>query len=288
MTAREAPVSAPVPRHPARLPRDPLTLASLVIVVGIALAAILAPYVAPRDPYLQTLSDRRAAPGSRYVLGADEFGRDILSRLIYGAGLALRVSVVATGIGLVVGSVLGFVAGLAGGLVDEGVMRTTDVLLAFPYLLLAIAIVNALGPGETSIELAIGCWAVPSFARLARGSVLALREREFVVAARAQGAGATHVLARHILPNATSPLVVLAALFVARAIMMEAALGFLGLGAQPPAASWGTMVATGRDYLRTAPHIALAPGIAIAVTVLAFNVLADGLRNGLDPRMRTS
>jgi peptide/nickel transport system permease protein len=162
------------------------------------------------------------------------------------------------------------------------------VLLAFPYLLLAIAIVSALGPGEASTEIAIGCWALPSFARLVRSSVLTLREREFVEAARAQGAGSAHILVRHILPNATSPLVALAALFVARAIMMEAALGFLGLGAQPPAASWGTMVATGRDYLRTAPHIALAPGVAIAVTVLSFNLLADGLRNALDPRSRNA
>jgi peptide/nickel transport system permease protein len=269
-----------------RLLRDPVTAGSLAVVLLVLAVAVLAPYLAPRDPYLQTLSDRRAAPGSAYLLGADEFGRDILSRLLYGANLALRVALVSTTLGLVSGASLGLVAGFFGGAVDELLMRATDVLLAFPYLLLAIAIVTALGPGELSTQIAIGCWALPSFARLTRSSTLSLAAREFVEAARAQGAGPAHVLWRHILPNTLSPVISFTTLFIARAILLEAALSFLGLGPQPPAASWGNMVASGRDYLRAAPHIALAPGGAIAVVVLAFNLVGDGIRDWLDPRAR--
>jgi peptide/nickel transport system permease protein len=267
--------------------RDALALVSLFVIVLVGLAAAGAPWLAPRDPGAQYLPDRRAAPGSQYLLGADEFGRDILSRLLYGAGLALRVALIATAIGLLVGVTLGLAAGFAGGLVDDLIMRATDVLLAFPYLLLAIVVVTALGPGEASTQIAIGCWAIPSFARLARASTLSLRERTFVEAARSAGASAARVLGRHILPNTLGPLLAFATLFVARAILLEAALSFLGLGAQPPAPSWGGMVAAGRDYLRSAPHIALVPGAAIALTVLAFNLLADGLRAAFDPRMRT-
>jgi peptide/nickel transport system permease protein len=270
-----------------RLARSPLMAASLAVVVAVVLVALLAPVLAPRDPYLQSLPDRRMAPGATYWLGADEFGRDILSRLLHGTSLALRVTLVATCLGLASGTALGLVAGFAGGVVDDLIMRATDILLAFPYLLLAIAIVTALGPGELSTQIAIGCWALPSFARLVRGSTLSLAAREFVEAARAQGAGTAHILWRHVLPNTLSPVIAFTTLFAARAIMMEAALSFLGLGPQPPAASWGNMVASGRDYLRAAPHIALVPGTAIAVVVLAFNLVGDGLRDLLDPRART-
>ena len=278
-----APETVLAPGRLRRWTRDPVALASLGVVVLVALVAIGAPVLAPHDPYAQSLPDRRAAPGGQFPLGADEFGRDVLSRVMYGAGLALRTAVVATSIGLVSGTLLGLLAGFAGGLVDDVIMRAMDVLLAFPYLLLAIAIVSALGPGEVTTQLAIGFWALPSFARVVRGSALSIREREFVEAARAQGAGALRLMVRHVLPHAAWPLVAFATIFVARAILIEAALSFLGLGAQPPAASWGSMVASGRDYLRVAPHIALAPGVAIAVTVLAFNLLGDGLRLAFDP-----
>jgi peptide/nickel transport system permease protein len=267
-----------------RWARDPVTVASLAVVALVVLVAVGAPYLAPHDPYAQSLPDRRAAPGGRFLLGADEFGRDVLSRVMYGAGLALRTAVVATSIGLVSGAVLGLLAGYFGGLLDDVVMRAMDVLLAFPYLLLAIAIVSAMGPGEASTQIAIGFWALPSFARVVRSSALSLREREFVEAARAQGAGALRIIRRHVLPHALWPLVAFATLFVARAILVEAALSFLGLGAQPPAASWGAMVSSGRDYLRIAPHITLAPGVAIALTVLAFNLLGDALRAAFDPQ----
>jgi ABC-type dipeptide/oligopeptide/nickel transport system permease subunit len=278
------PAETPTRARLRRSARDPVALASLVVVILVVLAALGAPYLAPRDPYTQSLRDRRAAPSARFLLGADEFGRDELSRAMYGARLALRTALVATAIGLVSGAFLGLCAGFFGGLYDDVIMRAMDVLLAFPYLLLAIAIASALGPGEVTTQIAIGCWALPSFARLVRGAALSLREREFVEAARALGAGALRIMTRHVLPHTTWPLLAFATLFVARAILIEAALSFLGLGAQPPAASWGSMVASGRDYLRIAPHIALVPGAAIALTVLAFNLLGDGLRVVFDPQ----
>jgi len=275
---KPAPDVAAAPGVFGRWTRDPVTLVSLVVVGLVLVVGIGAPFLAPYDPYAQNLPDRRAAPGGRFLLGADEFGRDVLSRVMYGAGLALRTAVVATGIGLVSGTALGLLAGFFGGWLDDVIMRAMDVLLAFPYLLLAIAVVSALGPGEITTQIAIGFWALPSFARVVRSSTLSLRERDFVEAARAQGAGALRIIWCHVLPHAMWPLVAFATLFVARAILLESALSFLGLGAQPPAASWGGMVASGRDYLRIAPHIALVPGVAIALTVLAFNLLGDGLR----------
>jgi peptide/nickel transport system permease protein len=269
-----------------RFRRNKFALAGLAIVVILILVAFLAPYVSPHDPNLQDLPSRRAVPGAKFLLGADEFGRDILSRTIFGARVALRVGVVATGMGLAAGVAVGLIAGFLGGWVDEILMRAMDILLAFPYLLLAIAIASALGPGELNTQIAIAVWTLPSFARLIRGSVISLKEREFVEAARAMGAGNQRIIWRHLLPNALSPIIVYGTLFVARAIMMEAALSFLGLGVQPPTASWGNMISAGRNYLRLAPHIATVPGLAIAITVLAFNLLGDGLRDALDPRMK--
>lgn len=271
-----------------RFRRNKLAVAALVIVLLLVLVAVLAPYLSSHDPNLQNLPDRRSLPGEKYLLGADEFGRDMLTRTMWGARVALRVGLIATGIGLVGGVVIGMVAGFVGGWVDEILMRIMDILLAFPYLLLAIAVVSALGPGELNTQLAIAVWTLPSFARLIRGSVIALKQREFVEAAKALGGATPRILWRHILPNALSPIIVYGTLYIARAIMMEAALSFLGMGVQPPTASWGMMVSAGRNYLRTAPHISTVPGLAIALTVLAFNVLGDGLRDALDPRLKDS
>lgn len=267
-----------------RFLRNPAGVIGLTFLVLVVLAAIFAPYLAPFDPYQQHLPDRRAAPGGTYLLGADEFGRDILSRILYGARVALRTGVVATLIGLVAGAFFGTIAGYLGGWIDDLIMRVMDVLLAFPYLLLAIAIVSALGPSEFNTQLAIAVWTLPSFARLIRGTVLSLREKEYVEAAGALGARRGGILLRHVVPNTFSPLLVYGAVFTARAIMLEAALSFLGLGAQPPIASWGNMISEGRNYLRLAPHIITMPGIALAMTVLAVNLLADGLRDAFDTR----
>jgi len=269
-----------------RFRRNRLALAGLLIVGLLAAAAVFAPVLAPADPSRQVLEDKRMSPGGKYWLGADEFGRDITSRLMYGSRIAFVVGVASVLIALAAGASLGTVAGFLGGYTDELIMRALDVLLAFPYLLLAIAIVSALGPGLGNTILAVGIWATPGFARVIRGSVLSIKEREYVQAARAVGASTGRIVLRHILPNCISIVIVYSALYMASAILLEAALSFLGLGVQPPTPSWGLMVSTGRDFLVIAPHIATFPGLAIALAVLGFNLLGDGLRDALDPKMR--
>ncbi|PYM95434.1 MAG: hypothetical protein DME08_15880 [Candidatus Rokuibacteriota bacterium] len=271
-----------------RFRKNRLALIGLALVLMLVLAATLAPWLALHDPTRQSLIEKRARPGAKYLLGADEFGRDILSRVIYGSRVALLVGVVSVLIALAGGLVLGTAAGFTGGWLDTVVMRVVEILLAFPYLLLALAIVAMLGPGVLNTTLAVGIWGVPAVTRMVRGSVLALRETEYVGAARALGAPAPAVLRRHVLPNVLPGLVVYATLFMANAILLEAALSFLGLGVQPPTASWGLMVSTGRDVLLVAPHVATVPGLAIMVAVLGFNLVGDGLRDALDPRVTTT
>jgi ABC-type dipeptide/oligopeptide/nickel transport system permease subunit len=269
-----------------RFRRNRLALIGLLIVAVILTSAILAPWLAPQDPAKQSLFEKRARPGAKYVLGADEFGRDILSRVIYGARIALVVGLVSVGIALGLGLLLGSLAGFLGGWVDAGIMRGVEVLLAFPYLLLAIAVVSALGPGALNTTIAVGIWGTPHVTRIVRGAVLALRETEYVRAARALGAGGSALIGRHIMPNILPTVIVYGSLFMADAILVEAALSFLGLGVQPPTPSWGLMVATGRDFLLVTPHITTIPGLAIMLAVLGFNLLGDGLRDALDPRLR--
>jgi peptide/nickel transport system permease protein len=267
--------------------RNRLAVVGLVIVAGLLLAAILAPLIAPHDPGLQDLAAKRTPPGVRFFLGADEFGRDILSRIIYGTRVALLVGTVSVGIALALGLFFGIVSGYVGGVLDSLVSRGMEIFLAFPYLLLAIAVVSALGPGVLNTTLAVGIWAMPAFTRIVRASVLSLREMDYIQAARAMGAPTRAILLRHLLPNFLPTLIVYSTLYMANAILVEAALSFLGLGVQPPTASWGLMVATGRDFLLLAPHITTIPGLAIMLAVLGFNLLGDGLRDALDPRLRT-
>ena len=272
----------------SRFRHNRLAVLGLALVAVLALSAALAPWLAPYDPTRQSLVEKRTPPGAKYLLGADEFGRDILSRVIYGSRVALLVGVLSVVIAVVGGLLLGTTAGFVGGWLDALMMRAVEILLAFPYLLLALAIVAALGPGVLNTTIAVGIWGVPAVTRIVRGSVLTLRETEYVGAARALGAPATALLRRHILPNVLPGLIVYATLFMANAILLEAALSFLGLGVQPPIASWGLMVSTGRDVLLVAPHVATVPGVAIMVAVLAFNLVGDGLRDALDPRLRGS
>jgi ABC-type dipeptide/oligopeptide/nickel transport system permease subunit len=267
--------------------RNRLAVVGLAIVAGLLLAAILAPVLAPHDPGLQDLAAKRTPPGSRFLLGADEFGRDILSRIIYGTRVALLVGTVSVGIALALGLLFGILSGYVGGFLDSLISRTLEILLAFPYLLLAIAVVSALGPGVLNTTLAVGIWAMPAFTRIVRASVLSLREMDYIQAARAMGTPTRAILLRHLLPNFLPTLIVYSTLYMANAILVEAALSFLGLGVQPPTASWGLMVATGRDFLLLAPHITTIPGLAIMLAVLGFNLLGDGLRDALDPRLRT-
>lgn len=260
-------------------------------VVGLALIALLillaafAAQVAPRDPIRQDLPSALAPPSREFPLGADEFGRCILSRILFGARLSLVVGVLATSIGAVAGILLGLLAGYFPRL-DAPVMRAMEVLLAFPSILLAIAIVAALGPSLINVMIAVGLRSIPSFARLTRSMVLSLKELEFVQGVHALGAGHGRVLFRHIFPNSVSPLLVFSSMQVATSILLAAILSFLGLGVQPPTPEWGKMVSDGRAYLLDAPHVSLFPGIAIFLTVMGFNCLGDGLRDALDPRMR--
>ncbi|HEV8530929.1 MAG TPA: ABC transporter permease [Methylomirabilota bacterium] len=269
-----------------RFCRNRLALAGLVVVALLVVAAAGSPWLAPADPARQSLIEKRAPPGGKFLLGADEFGRDILSRVLFGSRVALLVGLLSVAIALGLGLVLGCLAGFAGGWIDVLIMRAIEVLLAFPYLLLAIAVVSALGPGVLNTTIAVGIWGTPTVTRIVRGAVLAARESEYVSAARALGASAAEILKRHVLRNILPTVVVYSTLFMANAILVEAALSFLGLGVQPPTPSWGLMVSSGRDFLLVAPHIATIPGLAIMLAVLGFNLLGDGLRDALDPRLR--
>ncbi len=291
----EAAAPRPMPAAPAaalagdawrRFRRNRLAMVGLAITAILLVAAAGAPWLAPADPARQSLIEKRAKPGERFPLGADEFGRDILSRVIYGTRVALVVGMLSVAVALALGLALGCLAGFAGGITDAVVMRAMEVLLAFPYLLLAIAVVSALGPGVLNTTIAVGLWGMPAVTRIVRAAVLAARETEYVRAARALGASGLEVLTRHVLRNIFPTVAVYATLFMANAILVEAALSFLGLGVQPPTPSWGLMVATGRDLLLVAPHVATIPGLAIMTAVLGFNLLGDGLRDVLDPRLR--
>jgi peptide/nickel transport system permease protein len=257
---------------------------SLIVLVVMVSAAVLAPWITSTDPDRGDLLARLQPPSPEYLLGTDEQGRDMLTRVIYGSRIALQVGGVATLIGLVVGVAMGLVSGYYGGFVDALIMRVTDILLAFPYILLVIAIVSILGPSIYNAMIAIGIRIVPEFARLVRAVVLSLRTREYVLAARSVGASNLRIILRHILPNCTAPIIVLATLSLAGAILAEASLSFLGLGAQPPAPSWGSMVARGGPYLVTHPYLSIVPGLAIMVVVYALNIFGDWLRDVLDPQ----
>jgi len=256
------------------------------LVTGVFLiVALAAPWLAPHDPLVQELGARLAPPDASHWLGRDEFGRDLLSRVMWGARLSLVLGVASVALAVLTGVPLGLVAGYAGGRMDGALMRGVDVLLAFPGILLALAVVAVVGAGGVgSLVLAIGVFAMPTFARLARASALALRDVEFVEAARALGAGSSRILARHILPSALGPLIVQATLGVAGAILTASALSFLGVGVQPPTPEWGAMISDGRTLVRVAPQLIAWPGLALTLVTYALNALGDTLRDVLDPR----
>jgi peptide/nickel transport system permease protein len=257
----------------------------LAIVLLFVLMAIFAPVVAPHDPTQIFSGQIRKPPSVQFPMGTDEVGRDILSRVIFGSRVSMRIGLISVGIAATCGSLLGLLAGYAGGWLDTLIMRVVDVLLAFPGILLAIAIVAVLGPGLDNVMIAVGIEAIPAYVRTVRASTLSVREHEFVLAARASGAPAPRIVGRHIFPNVVAPIVVLATLGVGLAILTAAGLSFIGIGAQPPTAEWGSMLATARTYVRDAPWIAAFPGLAIVGLVLALNLLGDGLRDALDPRL---
>jgi len=261
--------------------------AALVGVVYLALlvaGAVLAPAVAPYDPIKQDLSHMLSAPSSAHLLGTDDLGRDVLTRLLYGARLSLGAACLAVAIATLAGVPIGLVAGYLGGAVDDALMRVIDALQAFPALILAMAIAAALGPGLFNVMVAVGIVYTPRFARLVRGQVLSLREEPFVESARAAGASHSRVLARHVLPNVVAPIVVQVSIGVAFALLAETALSFLGVGIKPPEPSWGTDVGRGYRFMRLAPWLVFMPGTTILLTALAFNLVGDGIRDAFDPR----
>ncbi|HEX7145216.1 MAG TPA: ABC transporter permease [Gaiellaceae bacterium] len=274
-----------------RLRRNPGAIIGFVLVATFVTCALFAPLIAPEDPRVGDLARLEGSccpgPSAEHIFGVDQQGRDVFSRVIYGARYSLLIGVVSVAVGLSIGMIIGAIAGYFGGWVDTLLMRLMDIMLSIPGLLLAIGIVAALGPGLVQIMVAVGVTQIPIFARLLRGSILAAREADYVLAARSVGVPRRAILSSHLLPNAISPVIVQGTLALATAIIEVAGLGFLGLGPQDPSTpEWGTMLTDTTRYLQTAPHLALIPGFAIVISVLGFNLIGDGLREALDPRFR--
>lgn len=271
-----------------RLKRNKMAVLGLIILIILVLLAVFADVIANYDNVVikQNLTHRLQGPSAAHWLGTDEFGRDIFARVVHGTRVSLQVGIVAVGISIVIGGILGAVAGYYGGKLDNTIMRIMDIFLAVPSILLAIAIVSALGPSIINLMLAISISSVPSYARIVRASVLSIRDQEFIEAAKAIGASNTRIIFRHIIPNSLAPVIVQATLGVASAILSTAGLSFIGLGIQPPAPEWGSMLSGGRQYLRYAWWVTTFPGVAIMITILSLNLLGDGLRDALDPRLK--
>lgn len=269
-----------------RLKQDRAAMFGMVVVVLLIFIGIFARIIAPSDPFAINLSSRLQPPGVGHLFGTDHFGRDILSRMLYGAQISLQVGIIASSISLFFGVILGTLAGYYGGWIDSLIMRMTDIMFGFPALLFLIGIMAAFEPNLTTVFFAIGFVSWPKMARIMRGQVLSVKDSEFVLANHALGQTDVPLILKHIIPNCLAPVIVAFTMGIASAIMAEASLSFLGLGAQPPTPSWGSMINFGKDYLRSAPWLTLFPGLAIGFTVLGFNLFGDGLRDALDPTMK--
>lgn len=268
-----------------RLLKNRLAIVGLAIVILQVLIAIFAPFITFHDPITQNLANREMPVFSEgHWLGTDNYGRDVWSRIVYGARISLVVGSVAVVLGLVGGIILGMLAGYYRKM-DAVIMRFVDLLFSFPGILLAMLIIAILGTSLVNVAIAISIWSIPTCARIVRGSVLSIKEKEYIMAMRSMGASDLRIMVRHILPNASAPIIVFATMRMATAILSTAALSYLGLGAQPPTPEWGAMISQGQDFMWSSPHLTIVPGIAIMLTVFAFNVLGDGLRDALDPNM---
>ncbi len=269
-----------------RFRRNKRAVAGLIMLIVLLLCAAFAGLIAPFDPNKQDLVNRCAVPSMEHWFGTDELGRDIFSRIIYGARISVSVGLIAVSISLAGGVSLGAVAGYYGGASDNLIMRFMDILLAIPSILLNIAIVSALGTGLQNVMIAIGISSIPGYCRIVRASILSLKEQEFVEASRSAGASDFFIITRHILPNCIAPLTVQATLRIGSAILSCASMSFIGLGIVPPTAEWGSMLSTGRDFIRNAPHLCTFPGAAIMYAIFAMNLIGDGLRDALDPKLK--
>jgi peptide/nickel transport system permease protein len=269
-----------------KLAKNKAAMVGAAIVFIFITLAILAPFIAPHDPIHIEMSKKLQTPNAEHWLGTDDKGRDILSRILVGARISLTVGILSTVIGAFVGVIMGIIAGFYGKWLDSLIMRICDVLLAFPGILLALAIVSILGPSTTNVIIAIAFFAVPTFARIVRGSTLSVKKLEYIDAIRAMGASDFRIIFKHILPNIVSPIIVQATLYIASAIITASALSFLGLGTQPPDPEWGTMLSQGRSFIRQAPYLTLFPGLVILLVVIGFNLFGDGLRDALDPKSK--
>lgn len=269
-----------------RISKNKGALIGMFIVVAIVIIAFTAPLLAPYDPYKQDLLSSLEGPSLKHPFGTDIFGRDVLSRVIYGARTSVSISFLAVLIAIALGAVVGTFAGYFGGALDEILMRFLDILMAFPDILLAIAIVAALGPGKSNLIIAIAIYSFPQFARVMRASVMTIKNNEYIEAARAIGESHSSIMIRYVVPNALAPIIVQATLRMATAILTISGLSFLGLGVKPPEAEWGTDLAMARVYLEIAPHLGIFPGIALFLTVMGFNLFGDGLNDALNPRLK--
>lgn len=263
-----------------------IAIAGSILIVAVVLIAILAPWVSPYDPREQKVLKRLQGPQADYLLGTDHYGRDILTRIIWGSRTSLTVGLLAVTFGGLLGTCLGIIAGYKGGMIENLIMRAADVFLSLPSLLMGLIVIVALGSGTSNVVIAISVALTPRFIRLAHGPTLALKEIGYVEAARASGGQAVRIMLRHILPNIIGPIAVMATLWVATAIRIEASLSFLGLGTQPPNSSWGLMLKSGVDNIMISPYLAVFPGLAILFAVMAFNMVGDGLRDALDPKLQ--
>lgn len=276
---------SPLRRTLSRFLSNPMTACGIVLCVVVGLGAALAPWLAPYDPNAQAIVDRLSAPGGDYLLGTDQFGRDVLSRILWGARISVAISVASISVALVVGGTIGMVSGYIGGRIDLAVMQVMDVLLSFPSLILGLIVVALLGPSMKNLTIAIALTAVAPFARIARAPVLSVKERAFVEAGRALGFSHVRILFVHILPNILGEVLVMASLWMATAVRTEASLSFIGLGVKPPTATWGGMMRDGFDNILDAPWLSIFPGIAILMLVLGLNMVGDGLRDATDPKL---
>lgn len=269
-----------------RMRRNKLSMVGLTVILLLIIVAIFADQIAPYGFAEQDLANQFAKPSSEHLFGTDDLGRDIFSRVVYGSRISLKVGFISVGIALVLGVAIGAITGYFGGRIDNILMRFIDILQSIPDILLAIAILAALGPGLSNLMIAVGVAAIPGYARIVRSSVLSIRDMEFIEAARANGSSHARIIFKHVIPNCLAPIIVQATLGVAYAIINAAGLSFIGLGLEPPTPEWGAMLSAGRSYIRDHVHMTIYPGLAIVVTIFALNVLGDGLRDALDPKLK--